>query len=105
MSAGFGGLLALLLFLPWFAIVAWAFWTFPRHLSRRGSRRRFDAAVLLLAISASFLGMRWGLLHARSDGGAIWKQVLASLIAYAAYLAVVAMGVGLRARLFGVQRD
>ncbi|MDX2299709.1 MAG: hypothetical protein NW204_08290 [Xanthomonadaceae bacterium] len=105
MSSGVSGWLALLLLLPWFAIVAWAYWSFPRHLTRRGTRRRFDGAVLLLAVSASFLGMRWGLLHASADSGPIWKQVLAALIAYGAYLAVVAMGVGLRAMLFGAPRD
>lgn len=105
MNSGFASYLALILFLPWFGIVAWAFWTFPRHLTRRGTRRRFDAAVLLLAISVSFLGMRWGLLNADGGGGPIWKQVLATLIAYGAYLAVVAMGVALRRALFGLQRD
>src|SRR3546814_12937199 len=70
--------LALILFLPWFAILAWAYWTFPRSLTRRGTRRRFDGAVLLLAPSASFLGMRWGLLRADVDTGAIWKPEIGS---------------------------
>lgn len=103
MSSAVASYLALALFVPWFGLVAWAFWTFPRHLTRRGTRRRFDAAVLLLAFSASFLGMRWGLLHVSGDGGPIWKQVLATLIAYGAYLAVVLMGIGLRRALFGPQ--
>lgn len=92
--------LALILFLPWFAILAWAYWTFPRSLTRRGARRRFDGAVLMLAISASFLGMRWGLLRASLDSGAIWKQVLATLMAYGAFVAVLALGAWLRALLF-----
>ncbi|MDP1698299.1 MAG: hypothetical protein Q8L45_11050 [Xanthomonadaceae bacterium] len=92
--------LALILFLPWFAILAWAWWTFPRSLTRRGTRRRFDGAVLLLAVSASFLGMRWGLLRASVESGAIWKQVLASLIAYGAFVLVLALGAWLRALLF-----
>jgi len=56
--------------------------------------------VLLLALSASFLGMRWGLLRASVESGAIWKQVLASLIAYGAFVLVLALGAWLRALLF-----
>lgn len=105
MSGGYASYLAVLLFLPWFAVVAWGYWTFPRHLTRRGTRRRFDGAVLLLAVSVSVLGMRWGLLNASVDSGPIWKQILATLIAYGAFLLVVTMGVALRAALFGASRD
>lgn len=105
MISGYASYLAVVLFLPWFAVVAWAYWNFPRHLTRRGARRRFDSAVLLLSVSVSFLGMRWGLLNASAESGAIWKQILATLIAYGAFLLVVMLGVALRGALFGASRE
>lgn len=92
--------LALILLLPWFAILTWVYWTFPRSLTRRGTRRRFDAAVLLLAISASFLGMRWGILRISLDAAAISKPMLAAVLAGGAFLLVLALSAGLRALLF-----
>lgn len=91
--------LALILFLPWFAILGALFWWFPRQ-PRTARRRLFDAAALLLALAASYVGMRWGYLNASGDAGAIWKQLLAMLIAYGVFLAVLALAWPLRARLF-----
>jgi hypothetical protein len=44
--------------------------------------------------------MRWGFETATATGGAIWKQVLATLLTYAAFLAVLAIAALLRARIF-----
>lgn len=92
--------LTLILLLPCSVILTWAYWTFPRSLTRRGTRRRFDASVLALAVSASFLGVRWGLLRADVASGAIGKPVLTALIACAAFVLVLALGAWLRTLLF-----
>lgn len=89
--------LALILFLPWFAVLGALFWLFPRQ-PRHAARRGFDVAVLLAAAVLSFLGMRWGYLGASPEAGAIWKQVLACLVAYGAFLAVLGLAWSLRAR-------
>ena len=39
--------LALLLFLPWFLIIAALYWFYPRLLEKTPARRRFDLALLL----------------------------------------------------------
>ncbi|PIQ37037.1 MAG: hypothetical protein COW59_09375 [Lysobacterales bacterium CG17_big_fil_post_rev_8_21_14_2_50_64_11] len=92
--------LALIGLLPLCGVLAWLYWTFPRSLTRRGTRRRFDGAVLLLALSAGFLGMRWSLLRASLDAGAIAKPALVAAIACGTFVAVLALGAWLRALLF-----
>ncbi|MBP6625936.1 MAG: hypothetical protein KA187_00820 [Arenimonas sp.] len=84
--------LALILFLPWFAILAVLYWCLPRAMVRTVARRRFDAAALALAFGAAFLAGRWGYAVASTsiEAGPIWRQVLASLLAYKAFLAVLA---------------
>jgi hypothetical protein len=89
--------LTLILFLPWFLILGALFWCYPRQ-PRGPVRRGFDLAALVLAALASWFAMRWGLLHADPAAGAIWKQVLACLTAYAAYLAVLGAAWWQRAR-------
>ena len=89
--------LALLLFLPWFAVLGALFWWFPRQ--PRGARRAaFDVAALALAAAVSFAGMRWGYLLAAADpdSEAIWRQVFATLLAYGAFLGVLAVALPLR---------
>lgn len=84
--------LALILFLPWFAILAVIYWFYPRSVPRTPERRRFDLAMLALAFAASFVAGRWGYSIASSgiEAGPIWRQVLASLLAYKAFLVVMA---------------
>jgi hypothetical protein len=89
--------LALILFLPWFAILGVLFWSYPRQ-PRGAARRAFDLAALLSALAASWLAMRWGLRHADPQAGAIWKQVLATLTGYGAFLGVLGLAWPLRAR-------
>ena len=38
--------LALVLFAPWFAILGWAYWNYPRAHVAGGWSRRFDVATL-----------------------------------------------------------
>lgn len=91
--------LALILFLPWFAVLGGLYWLFPRQ-PRTPARRLYDAGVLLTAGALSVAGMRWGFLHADPQAEAIWKQILATLVAYGGFLGIVALAIGLRALLF-----
>ena len=87
--------LTLILFLPWFAILGVLSWVYPRQ-PRTAARRGFDLAALVLAVLASWVAMRWGMINADPQAGAIWKQVLACLTAYGAFLAVLGIAAWLR---------
>jgi hypothetical protein len=91
--------LPLILFLPWFVILGALYCIFPRN-PRSAARLWFDAAVLVCSAIASYVGMRWGFETATASGGGIWKQVLATLLTYAAFLAVLTIAALLRARIF-----
>ena len=92
--------LSLLLFLPWFALLSALYWFFPRT-PRPPARRAYDATVLALALVLSIFGMHWGYAEGVADvrSGPIWRQVLAVLYAYGAFLAVLAVAIPLRMRL------
>ncbi len=90
--------LALILFAPWFAILGALFWLFPRT-PRTSARRAFDAIALLFAAAGSFVGMRWAYLGASTEVGTMWKQILAALVAYGVFLAVMTLALILRPRL------
>ncbi len=89
--------LSLLLFLPWFILLGSLFWLFPRH-PRGGARRAFDTAALVLAFALSAVAMLWGhhIGGVQGDAGPIWRQVLAVLYAYGAFLAVMVLAILLR---------
>ncbi len=89
--------LAIILFLPWFLLLGSLFYLFPRE-PRTARRRRFDLAALLVAFVLSFAGMQWGYALGLADSGtgAIWKQVLATLVAYGAFLIVLVVAIPLR---------
>ena len=97
--------LALLLFLPWFAILGALYWFYPRTLERTPARRRFDVTALALAFAASFIAGRWGFAIASTtiEAGPIWRQVLASLLAYKAFLVVIACAWAWRGFKFGAR--
>ena len=89
--------LAIILFLPWFLLLGALFWLFPRQ-PRNPRRKAFDIAALVVAFVMSFVGMQWGYALGLADvgTGAIWKQVLATLVAYRACLFVLTVAVLLR---------
>jgi len=98
-NAGVEFNLALILFLPWFAILGVLFWLYPRtpiHPMRGG----YNLAVLALSLVLSWVGMRWGMLNADPSAGAIWKQVLATLVAYGIFLAVITLAWVARGKIF-----
>jgi len=80
--------LSLILFLPWFAILSVLYWVFPRRTAGAATRV-LDLAVVLGSLALSVWAMRWGYLAADPQAGAIWKQVLATLTAYGAFLLVL----------------
>ena len=92
--------LSLLLFLPWFAVLGAIYWIWPRQ-PRPAARRVFDLGVLAGSLLLSVAAMHWGYRIGMADTGSgpIWRQVLAVLYAYGAFLAVLALAVPLRMRL------
>ena len=91
--------LSLLLFLPWFCVMAALYWWFPRQ-PRNRIRTMFDASMLLLALVASIGFMLWGY-HVGDNEVAegLWKQILAVLYAYGGFLAVMVLALLLRPRV------
>ena len=81
--------LAVILFLPWFLLLGSLYWLFPRQ-PRTARRQGVDLAALAVAFVLSFIGMQC------VGTGAIWKQVLATLVAYGAFLFVLTLAVPLR---------
>jgi hypothetical protein len=78
--------LAALLFLPWFLLLALLFWRYPRQ-PRNAARRRFDSVALLFAAGGFLIALEWAHAHADRSYGAMWPQVLATSVGYAAFLA------------------
>lgn len=87
--------LALILLLPWFAILAVLFWLYPRGPKTR-KRWWFDASSLVLAIVAAALGTYWSYDNADPFWGGMWKQILASTISYGLFLLVMTAAFFLR---------
>lgn len=90
--------LSLVLFFPTFLILGALFMLYPRRPGGR-ARRLFELAVLAVALGLSVWAMLWGVGHADPNAGAIWKQVLATLLAYGVFLAVVLLAWPIRSRL------
>jgi len=89
--------LALILFVPWFSILAWLYWAFPPQ-PRTGLRKGFDLAALGVATVAAGIGMHWSIHNADPHAGAIWKQVLATSVAYGLFLGVMTAALWARSR-------
>ena len=91
--------LALVLFAPWFAILGWAYWNYPRVHIAGGLTRRFDVATLLVALIATTIAMRWTFFMPFKGTGSLWPQVIATLAAYHAFLAVLVVAWFVRPRI------
>lgn len=91
--------LALILFLPWFAILSSLFWFYPRE-PRTHARRLFDVASIAIALVAFVVVVRWAHGYAVPTGpsGNIWRQVLATISGYAVFLGVMLVAWLLRRR-------
>ena len=91
--------LALILFLPWFSILGYLFWRFPRQPRTRG-RIGFDLGSLLLATGLAAWGMQWGFFSADPSYGGMWKQILATSVSYGLFLLALTVAVLIRMRVF-----
>jgi len=91
--------LAFILFFPAFCVVGLLYCLFPRT-PRGAVRLGADVGTLLLAAVLSIVAMRWGFYATLGVGGAVWKQVAATLVAYAVFLGVLAIAWILRALVF-----
>lgn len=87
--------LSLLLLLPWYLVLGIVYWR-TRRKPATAAQRGFDVASLALALAAAALGGYWSFGHADPNAGAIWKQVLASLVGYGLFLAVLALAFAVR---------
>ena len=93
-------LLALILFAPWFAILGWVYWFYPKSHAVTTARRRFDVLALLLAVGASAMAMRWSYFLPFEHAGPIWKQVIATLAGYHVFLLMLLIAYLIRRRKF-----
>lgn len=89
--------LALILFVPWYAILAVLFWMFPRQ-PRDVARKAFDSASLVLATALSAASMYWSIDTADPQYGDMWRQILATSVSYGVFLAVMAIAMLVRWR-------
>ncbi|MCB1559622.1 MAG: hypothetical protein KDI75_00735 [Xanthomonadales bacterium] len=85
--------LALILFLPWFLVLGGVYLL---ALRRRRPGVGIDLLVLLVATGVSIAAMLWGFDSADRQYGSMWPQVFATLMAYGAFLAVLALALPLR---------
>lgn len=90
--------LALILFVPWFSILAVLFWVYPRQKPRTFARKLFDTTSLVAATALAAAGMYWGLDYADPSYGRMWKQVVATMGAYVMFLAAMTAAALLRHR-------
>lgn len=89
--------LALILFVPWFSILAVLFWVYPRQ-PRTFARTLFDTTALVVSTVLAALGMYWGFDYADPSYGGMWKQVVATMGAYGMFLAAMTIAILLRHR-------
>ena len=87
--------LAMILFIPWFSILAMLFWMFPRQ-PRSGARKAFDIAALVVATAVATGGMQWSMHNAEPGYGPMWHQILATMMAYGGFLMVMTIAVMVR---------
>jgi hypothetical protein len=80
--------LALILFLPWFAILGALFWFYPRQ-PRGRARIAFDLVALTLSVAAFVWSIHWSQNIADPRYGKMWPQVLATAIGYGVFLATM----------------
>lgn len=85
-------LLAVLLLGPWLAVLAWLYWLYVRRTYGAHTRARFDALILVLAAVAAIAGADIAYVMESGVAGAIWKQVAAVLVSYAAFSTVLLFG-------------
>ena len=91
--------LTLILFLPWFLILAVLFWAYPRQ-PRGLWRRLYDIAAVLLSLGAFVASLYWLQDIADPAHGRMWRHILMTAACYGVFLAVMLAAFILRALLF-----
>jgi len=95
--------LTLILFLPWFGILATLYWMFPRQ-PRNVARVLYDIAALALSTAAFLLSVYWSIDNADSSHGRLWPHVLATALGYGVFLAALGTAFLVRHLLFRRRR-
>ena len=90
--------LALILFAPWFLVLATLFWLYPRQ-PRTAARRGFDLVALAFSLVAFVASLHWSFGYADRSHGHLWPQVLATSVGYGVFLLALALAFWLRRRL------
>lgn len=90
--------LALILFAPWFLILATLFWLYPRQ-PRTAARRGFDLVALVFSLVAFVASLHWSFGYADRSHGHLWPQVLATSVGYGVFLLALTVAFLLRRRL------
>lgn len=94
--------LALILFAPWFLILAALYWLYPRQ-PRNPARARFDGIALLLAFAGCLASLHWSFGVADRGYGQLWPQILATSVGYGVFLAVLGGAFWLRRRVIAAR--
>lgn len=89
--------LALILFLPWYAILGVLYWVYPRQPRSMG-RWGFDVVSLSAATIATVASMHWSFLTADTRFGGMWPQVLATAVSYGVFLGAMTAAFFIRRR-------
>jgi len=95
--------LTLILFLPWFGILATLYWLFPRQ-PRGPARVLYDVVTLALAVAAFLYSVYWSISNADASYGRLWPQILATAIGYGVFLAALGLAFWLRVPLLRRRR-
>jgi uncharacterized membrane protein len=89
--------LALILFLPWFAILGVLFWWYPKR-PRDRARIVFDVIAIALSTAAFVLSIHWSHANADPQYGRMWAQVLAAALGYGVFLGAMTLAFFVRQR-------
>lgn len=87
--------LALILFLPWYLVILVVYWRMRRKPARWAGRV-FDLVAIAVSIAAAAVAGPWALAHADDSIGSMWPQILATVVGYGAFLAVITLAALLR---------
>ena len=91
--------LTLILFLPWFAILATLYWLFPRQ-PRGAARVLYDLATLALSVALFLWSVYWSIDNADTSHGRMWPQILATALGYGVFLAAITVAFVVRHLVF-----
>jgi hypothetical protein len=91
--------LTLILFLPWFLILAALFWIYPRQ-PRGFARRLYDLVALVVSLGAFVASLYWMQGIADPTHGRMWPHILTTAGGYGVFLAAMLVAFVLRALLF-----